>query len=138
MIQRSKALLSGDPQTKERVERYERVFLNKNPSFYDRQYVRFYRGFLAEKSKVGIAAAAAVKGVNPIIRKKGYNRKSRIGLLIMPLPAKRDKKALKTIHFMSPIAFTGKIFFQNWIKQKIPQETRLTQSLRNMTISGVF
>ena len=72
MIQRSKALLSGDPQTKERVERYERVFLNKNPSFYDRQYVRFYRGFLAEKSKVGIAAAAAVKGVEP------YNPKKRV------------------------------------------------------------
>lgn len=65
ILNRSKQLLSGDPQTKERVMRYERVFLGKDPSSYDRQYVRFYRGFLAEKSKVSIAAAAHAKNIKP-------------------------------------------------------------------------
>ncbi len=70
IIKRTKKLLSGDPQTKERVQRYERVFLNKDPSFYDRQYVRFYRGFLEEKSEVGITAAAIAEGVEPYDPKK--------------------------------------------------------------------
>ena len=63
LLSRSKKLLSGDPKTLERVEKYERVFLEKNASFYDRNYVNFYRKFLAEKSKISIYAAAKVKGV---------------------------------------------------------------------------
>ena len=63
IMERSRLLLKNDPQTLSRVERYERVFLKGDASFFDKQYVRFYRNFLEEKSKIGIFAAAKVKGV---------------------------------------------------------------------------
>lgn len=64
IIERSEKLLSGDPQTKERVKKYQRVFLNyKKASFSDRQYVRFYRKFLLEKGKISIALSSKASGV---------------------------------------------------------------------------
>lgn len=64
MIERSEKLLSGDPQTKERVKKYERVFLNhKKATFSDRQYVRLYRKFLSEKNRISIALSSRAKGV---------------------------------------------------------------------------
>ncbi len=63
IVERSKKLLSGDPQTLSRVERYERVYLTGKASFFDKQYVRFYRGFLKEKSKVGLFTMAKTRGV---------------------------------------------------------------------------
>lgn len=70
ITERSKVLLKGDPKTLERVEKYERVFLKKKASFYDRQYVKFYRKFLAEKGKISIFTAAKVKQVEPYDPKK--------------------------------------------------------------------
>ena len=64
ILSRSEALLkTDDPQTLDRVKCYERVFLKKDASFADRQYVRFYRKFLAEKSKISIFAAAKANGI---------------------------------------------------------------------------
>lgn len=63
ILKRSKKLLRGDPPTLERVEKYERIFMTGDASLADRQYVRFYRKFLAEKSKLSIYAAAKTNDV---------------------------------------------------------------------------
>lgn len=60
---RSERLLAGDPQTLSRVKRYERVYLTGTASFFDKQYVRFYREFLKEKSKISIFTMAKARGV---------------------------------------------------------------------------
>lgn len=68
---RSEKLLKGDPQTQKRVQRYKRVFLDGNASFFDRQYVRHYRSFLREKNQISLCAAAKVSGIEKYKPKTG-------------------------------------------------------------------
>lgn len=73
IIKRSKELLMGDPQTLERVKKYERVFLKGNASLADKKYVDLYRGFLEEKSRISIYTAATVKHVEKFDPEKKGN-----------------------------------------------------------------
>ena len=72
LMKRSLKLLKGDPPTLERVKKYGRIFLTKDASFADRQYVRFYRKFLAEKSRVSIYSIAKARGVTEYDPDKTY------------------------------------------------------------------
>lgn len=70
IVARSEKLLSGDPQTLDRVKRYERVYMTGKASFFDRQYVHFYRKFLREKSKISLFTMAKARGVEKYDPKK--------------------------------------------------------------------
>lgn len=72
VLSRSKELLKGDPPTLDRVKKYERVFIKGNASLADRQYVRFYRKFLAEKSKISIFTSAKIDRVKEYDPNKKY------------------------------------------------------------------
>lgn len=75
ILKRSKKLLKKDPQTLDRVKKYERVFLTGNASLSDKQYVRFYRKFLAEKSKLSIYGAAKLHHIENYDPNKTYSNK---------------------------------------------------------------
>lgn len=64
ILKRSKKLLAGDPDTLDRVKKYEKVFLKGNASFSEREYVYLYRKFLEEKSKISIFAVAKAKAID--------------------------------------------------------------------------
>ncbi len=70
ILRRSKELLKGDPDTLDRVKKYENVYLKGNASFGEKQYVRFYRKFLEEKSKISIFAVAKAKNISSYDPKK--------------------------------------------------------------------
>ncbi|MCI9597329.1 MAG: D-alanyl-lipoteichoic acid biosynthesis protein DltD [Firmicutes bacterium] len=95
ILKRSKTLLVGDKATLQRVKKYEKVFLKGNATFSEKQYVRFYRKFLEEKSKISIFAAAKAKAIHKYNPKKKGKEMEPEWTVYEELAEKEGEKAAK-------------------------------------------